>query len=108
MDAFDAAPEAEKQAILSECFALCEPFRATGKVVFEEGIRHYSEARMIRPSGGAATVSAGTMVPSNLQLGSVFVIEAEDMEEAIRVASLHPAATMGEQYGFGIEIRPLQ
>jgi hypothetical protein len=30
------------------------------------------------------------------------------MEKAIEVASLHPAARLGEEYGFGIEIRPLQ
>jgi hypothetical protein len=53
-------------------------------------------------------VTQGSFIPSEFQLGSVFIVEADSMEEAIEVASLHPAARLGEEYGFGIEIRPLQ
>lgn len=42
-------------------------------------------------------------------IGSAFLIEARDMEEAIRVATLHPTAQVaaGEPFGWGIEIRPI-
>jgi hypothetical protein len=42
-------------------------------------------------------------------LGSAFLIEARDMEEAIRVASLHPTTQVdaGEQFGWRIDIRPI-
>ena len=33
---------------------------------------------------------------------------ANNIDEAVRIASLHPAAMMGEEYGFGIEVRPIQ
>lgn len=108
MDAFDAAPEATRQEILRECFAQCEPFRATGKVLLEEGVQHYSLAQTIRPVNGQPQVTTGTFLPAAAQIGSVFIIEADSMEEAISVASLHPAARFGEEFGFGIEIRPLQ
>jgi hypothetical protein len=108
MDDFDAAPEATRQAVLTECFEQCVPFRATGKVTLEEGVQHYSLSRTIRPVNGEPTVSAGPLFQAAAQLGSVFIIEADSMEAAIAVASLHPAAILGEEYGFGIEIRPLQ
>lgn len=104
MDRFDAVPDDSKHAILSECMRLCEPFRATGKVTFEAGVEHYSKAVSLRPSG----TKTETYFPQQLQIGSVFIIEADSMEAAIEVASLHPAAQLGEEYGFGIEIRPLK
>ena len=42
------------------------------------------------------------------QIGSFFLIEAADMQEAVRIASLHPAALLGEELGWGIEIRPVK
>jgi hypothetical protein len=42
-------------------------------------------------------------------IGSVFLIEASDMDEAIKIASLHPSVQIdaGEQFGWRIEIRPI-
>jgi hypothetical protein len=35
------------------------------------------------------------------------IIEARDMNEAIRIASMHPAAQLGEEGGWAIEIHPV-
>ena len=101
-------PKMVKEALLAECIAQCLPFRETGKVIVEEGVGHFSDTKCIRPVGGLPVVTQGSFIPSEFQLGSVFIVEADSMEEAIEVASLHPAARLGEEYGFGIEIRPLQ
>ena len=37
----------------------------------------------------------------------LFIIEAADLAEAARIASLHPAAHLGEEVGWGIEVRPI-
>jgi hypothetical protein len=105
---FDAVPETERTAILKECFALCVPFRATGKVVAEEGLEHSSRARTIRSWGGKLRITDGPYVETKEQLGSYFIVEAANIDEACKVAALHPAALMGEEYGFGIEVRPIQ
>lgn len=34
-------------------------------------------------------------------------LEPQDLDEAIRVASLHPAANWGEHLGFAVEVRPI-
>jgi len=108
MDAFDSAPEAVRDEIMKECLAQCVPFRATGKVVAEEGVGHYGLAKTVRPQDGRPTVLDGPLFHKKEQLGSYFVIEAADIDEAMAVASLHPAALFGEEYGFVIEVRPLQ
>jgi hypothetical protein len=108
MDAFDRAPEAVRREILTACFAQCVPFRETGKVVEEEGLQHPRAAKTIRPRNGKPSVTDGPFAETKEQLGSFFIVEAESIDEAVAVASLHPAAIYGEEYGFGIEVRPLQ
>ncbi|RYG36662.1 hypothetical protein EON81_09035 [bacterium] len=108
MKAFDDAPEAEKGEILKTCFDQCIPFRATGRVVEEEGLQNVSLAKSIRPRNGSPFVTDGPFLETKEQLGSFFIVEADSIEEAVRVASLHPAALFGEKYGFGIEVRPIQ
>ena len=41
-------------------------------------------------------------------VGGFFIIEAADRQEAIRIASLHPAAALGEQAGWGLELLPIE
>lgn len=105
---FDSVPEEKKAEILKTCFAQCVPFRATGKVAEEEGLHATSTAKTIRPKNGRPTTTDGPFIDTKEQIGSFFVIEAETMDEAVAVASLHPAALMGEEYGFGIEVRQIQ
>jgi hypothetical protein len=105
---FDVESDEVKGAILKECFAQCKPFRATGKIIEEEGLQSPETAKCIRPKNGKPTVTDGPFLETKEQLGSFFIIEADNIEEAVKIASLHPAALFGEQYGFGIEVRPIQ
>jgi CheY-like chemotaxis protein len=50
----------------------------------------------------------GTIPIGKELVGGFVIIEAADYEEAIRIASLHPAARMGEELGWGIEVRPME
>lgn len=61
----------------------------------------------VRARDGKPTVIDGPFVETRDVVGSFMVIEARDLNDAIRIASLHPAANMGETLGWGIEIRPL-
>jgi hypothetical protein len=40
-------------------------------------------------------------------VGSFLLIEADDLDEAVRIASLHPAARIRPDLGFAIEVRPI-
>ena len=88
----------------------CEPYDAelnrTKSLVFREGLSW--DVATIRPRNGTVSVTDGPFVELKKQIGGVFVIEAADLNEAIRIASLHPAAHLGEDIGWGIEVRPIE
>lgn len=54
-----------------------------------------------------AQLKATGQLRLSASLGSFFIIEAADKEEAVRIASLLPVATLGEQAGWGIEVHPI-
>ncbi len=99
---FDAESEEVKAEVLKKCFAQCVPFRATGKVVEEEALQGIRTSKSIRAVNGVPTVTDGPFTETKEQLGSYFIVDAPDIDDAVRVASLHPAALFGEHYGFGI------
>lgn len=80
--------------------------RATGQLV--EGKSLEWDYVAIRPTGngGKPIVTDGPFVETKETVGGLVIIEARDLNDAIRVASLHPAARMGENLGWWIELRP--
>lgn len=36
-----------------------------------------------------------------------YLVEAADLDEAVEIASIHPAARMGEELGWYVAVRPL-
>src|SRR5436309_3265427 len=98
---FDSLSEAEKNETMSQCPAHCVTMRATGKVIAEAGLERTSTAKSIRPRNGRPSVTDGPFVEAKEQLGGFFIVEAADINEAVEIASKHPAALLGEQYGFG-------
>ena len=62
----------------------------------------------LRPRNGKVTVTDGPYAETKEQLGSYFLIEARDLNEAIQVASKHPAARLNEHLGWGVEVRPIE
>ncbi len=108
VNAFDNISPGERDSIMGKCYAQCIEFRAAGTILAESGLEHISTAKSIRPKGGKSTVTDGPFIETKEQLGSIFIVEADSMDEAVAVASKHPAAMMGEEFGFGIEVRLLQ
>jgi hypothetical protein len=61
-----------------------------------------SEAKVVRVVDGQTIVTDGPFAETKEQLGGVFVTDLPDLDEAIRLAALVPAADYGT-----LEIRPL-
>ena len=61
-----------------------------------------SDAKVVRVRDGERLVTDGPYAETKEQIGGVFLTELSDLDEAIRIASLVPAA----QYG-SMEIRPI-
>lgn len=104
---FDSLSEAEQEAIGSECQRYDEALRKSGHLVSVASLQHRA-ARTLRPANGRTSVHDGPFAEAKEVIGSFFIIEAKDLNEAIRVASLHPAANWGEHLGFAVEVRPIE
>src|SRR5690606_37131598 len=100
----------EVNAIDARCAPHDAALRATGRLREVSGLAH-GVAASIRPpragSGGAPTVTDGPFSEAKEIVGSLWIVEAESLEEAVRITSLHPAANIGAEMGWGIEVRPI-
>jgi hypothetical protein len=103
----DSRPKGEIDAVMRECPHHLEEFYKSGQVMLDAGLS--SETKCLRRANGKVKIMDGPFTETKEIVGSAFLIEAQDMEEAIRIASLHPAVQVGagEQFGWGIEIRPI-
>ena len=64
--------------------------------------------KTILPVGGKPSVQDGPLQTRREQVGVFFVVEAENVDEAVEIASLHPGAHLGKFFGGGIEVRPCE
>ena len=103
----DSRPRAEIEAVMSECQPHIEKFYESGKVLIDAGLD--SETKSLRRENGKVIVTDGPFTETKERIGSTFIFEAESMDEAIQIASLHPTTQVnkGEEFGWRIEIRPV-
>ena len=106
-DRMAAMSPADTQALVSQCPALDARLKATGKLRVSASLQGADAVINIRPRGGKPQVTDGPFAETKELVGGFFIIEASDREEAVRLASMHPAATLGEQAGWGIEMHPI-
>lgn len=105
---FAALPPEDVKAIVSQCPALDEKMRATGRMLVSASLGDLEGWRTLRPRGGKTLVSDGPYTESKEVVGGLFVIEADSHEEALRIASMHPAAQIGEAGEWAVELIPLE
>lgn len=105
--AFEALPKPEVAALVSQCPPHDAALRASGHLVMQASLGASRESMSLRPRGGKVSVTDGPFAETKELVGGFFIVEARDLNEAIRVASLHPAAHLGERVGWGIEVRPI-
>lgn len=98
-------PKEEFAALVEKCKEYDAELHRTGAVRTVESLEW--DVTTVCPKDGKPTVVDGPFVETRDVIGSFMVIEAHDLNDAIRIASLHPAANMGEGLGWGIEIRPI-
>ena len=95
------------KALVSQCPALDEKMRATGKVLVSASLGDLEQWKTLRPRGGRTQVTDGPYTEAKEVVGGLFIIDAETPEEALRLASMHPAATLGEEGGWAVELIPM-
>ncbi len=108
VEKFNAMNPADKQALVSQCPPRDAALHATGRLLFAGALADPGAWACLRPRNGKPVVTDGPYTEAKELVGGLFMIEAADITEAIAIASKHPAAELGEQVGWGIEILPIE
>ena len=98
-DEFEKLPEDEQKAIFGEYLAISE---APG-VKDNNQLQPAETATTVRVENGNALTTDGPFAETKEALGGYYLIEAEDLDAAIELASRIPAARMGG----AVEVRPV-
>jgi hypothetical protein len=99
---FETTPAAELQAISDECVEQCDALEKSGVLLACERLQPVRTATTIRVRNGKPTITDGPFAETREQLGGFFLIEARDLNEAIRIAEKLPPGRLGS-----IEVRPV-
>lgn len=90
--------KSEQDAMTDACLAYDVELKKTGHWVHGEGLQG---ATTLRYEQGKVTVTDGPYAETKEWLGGLMIIEAADLDEAIRLISNHPGVKIGRW-----EIRP--
>jgi hypothetical protein len=99
----DGLPESEYDAIVNEVLDYREDLRQGGHYITSSPLQSVQAATTIRVRSGTMSITDGPFAETKEQLGGFYLIEARDLNEAIRLASRMPPARIGS-----IEVRPLK
>jgi hypothetical protein len=99
----DAVPKAEFNQTMRECLVSADEMRAGGKLLDSQMLEDPVTARSIRVRGGRTKVVDGPFAEAKEILGGFNIIEARDMDEAVKMAMKFPWAATG-----CVEVRPVR
>jgi hypothetical protein len=105
---FDALSESELDAVVRHCPPHDKTLRESGQLIAQASLQPTRLTKTVRPRNGKPFITDGPFAETKEQVGGFFIIEARHMDEAVLVASKHPAAHLGENVGWGIEVRPIE
>ncbi|BFU94747.1 MAG: conserved protein of unknown function [Nitrospira sp.] len=94
--------EAERQDCYKESSQLAHELHSKGQYVAGNPLHETSMATSVRVRGGRRLVTDGPFAETREQLGGYFLIEADNLDEAIAVDARIPMARKGT-----VEVRPV-
>jgi hypothetical protein len=97
-----AMAQPEVDALIDETNANNEELRASGHLLLAQALEQVDGAVTVRVRDGRLSATAGPFAETVEQLGGFLLIEARDLNEAIRIAGRIPSARVGS-----IEVRPV-
>ena len=80
-----------------------DSLRESGRLLATHALQSTATAVTVRVRNGGVSVTDGPFIETKEHIGGYFLIEAQDLEEAIQVASRWPSARIGS-----IEVRPVE
>src|SRR5687767_3052220 len=97
-----ALSEAEQGKIYQEYMDYTNGILKDGNYISGEALQPIATATTVRVKGGKTVTTDGPFAETREQLGGFYLVEAKDLDEAIRLAAGIPDARTGS-----IEVRPI-
>jgi|SRR5688572_7254142 len=94
--------DSERQDCYVESTQLCHDLQAAGKFISASPLQPAATARSVRVREGKRLITDGPFAETREQLGGYYLVDANDLDEAIAIASRIPGARKGT-----VEIRPV-
>lgn len=94
--------EEEGQACLRDSDAYERDLRARGQLIASHPLESVATATTLRHRSGRVSATDGPFAETKEQIGGFVLIEAQDLDEAIAIASQIPAGRLG-----CVEVRPV-
>jgi hypothetical protein len=91
----DALPEAQFDSSMRDCIAHADEMRNEGRPLDSQQLEGADRARSMRVRNGRRTVVDGPFAETKELLAGFNIIEAEDLDEAVRMAEEFPWAEFG-------------
>ena len=99
----DTLPPGQFDSMMRECLAHADELRQKGKLLESQMLEGTSKAKAVRIRNGAMKAVDGPYAEAKEVLGGFNLIEAEDMDEAVRIAAEFPWSRIG-----CVEVRPVR
>jgi hypothetical protein len=96
-----STPDAQRQ--VAQVNAFNDELQEAGAWVFAGGLRPASSATVVRADGGGVSMTDGPYAETKEQMGGFWVIEAADLDAALKLAGKATAACERP-----VEVRPLE
>ena len=87
----------------TECMTCGDGLRERGVLVAAEALQPIETASTVRVRGGRATITDGPFAETKEQLAGFYLVEAENLDQALEIATKIPPAREGS-----IEVRPVR
>jgi hypothetical protein len=97
-----AMSDSERQACYVESAQLSQDLSASGRYRAASPLHPVATATSLRIREGKSLVTDGPFAETREQLGGFYIVEAQDLDEALGIAARIPAARKGT-----IEVRPV-
>ena len=101
-DLLDKLPEEDFNTEMRGCLQNADALKAQGKVLGFQQLQPAATARTVRSRNGRAAVLDGPFAETKEMLAGFTLIEADSMEEAVRMAHELPWTKYGS-----VEVRPV-
>lgn len=98
----NALSDGDSQALIEEARSFDVDMRRSGHLIMAFPLEETHSATSVRIRNDKVTITDGPFAETNEQIGGFVLLEANDLNEAMRLASRIPPARLG-----GVEVRPV-